>query len=188
MTKNTGDHNSGENNSEVYNSGWHNSGSNNSGISNSGDYNSGSNNSGDRNNGWFNTNQSRMRFFNKLSNYTYDEFRKSGKQPSLSEFKFNVWIGEEKMTDTEKTKNPNYKTTNGCLKTIKHKEAWAIFWKETSEENRQKFLNLPNFDAEIFEEITGVKVNEQNEVVEVTMDEIAEKMGIDIKNLRIKDE
>ncbi len=63
------------------------------------------------------------------------------------------------MTAVEKKENPKAETTEGYLKQFTYKEAWSNFWKETDEENRQKFLNLPNFDAEIFKDITGIEVN-----------------------------
>ena len=71
------------------------------------------------------------------------------------------------MTQEEKKKNPSYKTTGGYLKTLEYKEAWAVFWRKTSEENRQKFLNLPNFDAEIFREITGIDVEDDGKKSEL---------------------
>jgi hypothetical protein len=36
------------------------------------------------------------------------------------------------------------------------------FWNKTDEENKKTFLNLPNFDDEIFKEITGIDVNKNN--------------------------
>lgn len=59
----------------------------------------------------------------------------------------------------EKEDYPTYKTTGGYLKSFEYKEMWAIFWRKTDEENKKKFLNLPNFDAKIFEEVTGINVD-----------------------------
>jgi hypothetical protein len=77
------------------------------------------------------------------------------------------------MTDEEKKSNPAHETCGGYLKTYEYKEAWAGFWKSTSEENRKKFLALPNFDAVIFHEITGLNVGQPNlsgKEVSVTLD------------------
>jgi hypothetical protein len=206
MENNSGDYNSGwfnsgNRNSGDCNSGWFNSGNRNSGNRNSGDYNSGDYNSGwfnsgnrnsgdfnsgDRNSGGFNTDEPKMRMFNKDTDYTYTEFCKARLRPSFQEFDLNTWIREEMMTDKEKEENPSYKTTGGYLKTLKYKEAWAVFWRKTDEKNRQKFLKLPNFDAKIFKEITGVDVD-QPLVKEFTLAEVAEKMGVDVKQLRIKE-
>ncbi len=69
-----------------------------------------------------------------------------------------MWIYASEMTEEEKQKNPSYKTCGGYLKDIPFKEAFQNKWHNWSESNRQAFKDLPNFDAAIFEEITGVKV------------------------------
>ena len=38
------------------------------------------------------------------------------------------------------------------------KEAWELMWDNITNDQKQEFLNLPNFDAKIFEEITGIKI------------------------------
>ena len=81
----------------------------------------------------------------------------------MSNFPLNRWINKEDMTETEKEEISSWKTTGGYLRTLTYKEAWAVFWKETTEKNRQKFLNLPNFDAKIFKEITGIDVNKTDD-------------------------
>ena len=62
------------------------------------------------------------------------------------------------MTDAEKNEHPLYETTGGYLKTYKYKEAWQRSWNKASEKDRAKLFELPNFDAEIFKEITGIDV------------------------------
>ena len=85
------------------------------------------------------------------------------------------------MTEEEKTENPSYKTTEGYLKKVDYKTAWAVFWRETNEENKKKILELPNFDADIFFEITGINVKE--DIEEMTMEEVCKALG---KNVKIK--
>lgn len=152
---NSGDHNTGNWNSGDFNSGYRNSGDFNSGDFNSGNFNSGNWNSGDWNSGDFNTNEPTMRMFNKDTGIKRSEF--TG-WPSMDNFNVSYWIPENMMTEEEKEENPTYKTTGGYTKRVEYKEAWAIFWRKTSEENKQKFLALPNFDAAIFKEITGIDV------------------------------
>jgi len=41
-----------------------------------------------------------------------------------------------------------------------YKEACAEWWEKMSEENKIIVKSIPNFDAKIFEEITGIKENE----------------------------
>ena len=69
------------------------------------------------------------------------------------------WISEDEMTDQEKLENKHFFTTKGYLKRIEYKEAWRKFWEKTDQDNKNKILNLPNFDADIFEDITGIRVN-----------------------------
>ena len=70
-----------------------------------------------------------------------------------------IWVPSEMMSEEEKAENPKWETTEGYLKTIPIKEAWANFWGNLSDKNKAHFYSIPNFDAAIFEEITGIKVN-----------------------------
>jgi hypothetical protein len=156
----TSKNNSGDWNSGYWNSGYWNSGNSNSGNSNSGNRNSGDWNSGNSNSGCFNTNEPYARFFNKPTKIKLSEFYQSDAFPDLSDFPLNRWIDKDDMTKKEKEETSGWETMGGYLKTLNYKEAWKVFWQETTEENRQKFLNLPNFDAKIFKEITGIDVND----------------------------
>lgn len=69
-----------------------------------------------------------------------------------------LWIPANMMSEEEKKANPKYETTEGYLKTITMKEAWANFWHNLSNANKKLFTSLENFDADIFEEITGIKI------------------------------
>ena len=151
--ENTGCNNSGNYNSGNYNSGYYNSGNYNSGYYNSGNYNSGNDNSG-----WFNTNEPKMRLFNKDSEYTYSEFSKkfSFVYPEL---KITDWVSYKDLPKDEQTTDT--KNMDGKLKTLTYKEAWAEYWARASDSDKKWFQNLPNFTPEIFESITGIKVNEE---------------------------
>ena len=155
---NSGDYNSGDYNSGDYNSGNRNSGNYNSGNRNSGYRNSGDYNSGNRNSGLFNTDEPNARLFNKDAGITFTALKQEDSYPDFSGLELVVWVEESMMTEEEKAEYPSYKTTGGFLKEIDYKEMWAIFWRTTSEENRRKVMGLPNFDAGIFEEITGISV------------------------------
>jgi len=164
--RNSGDCNSGDCNSGDCNSGNYNSGYRNSGDCNSGDCNSGYYNSGDYNSGWFNTNEPKMRFFNKDSEYTYTEFNDkfSFVYPDL---KICSWVNYKDLPKDEQ--NTDTKNMNGKLKTLTYKEAWAEYWTRASEEDKKWFQNLPNFTPEIFEEITGIKIGESLVGTEVSV-------------------
>ena len=142
------------NNSGYNNSGHRNSGYNNSGNRNSGNYNSGYGCSTNRETGIFCNSESTINIFNKDSNLKWDEID----HPSTVGLNLTEWINESDMTDTEKKENENFKTTGGYLKTIDYKEAWIKFWSKTPKSNKDKFLNLPNFDSEIFKDITGIEI------------------------------
>jgi hypothetical protein len=155
---NSGYWNSGNCNSGLYNSGNNNSGHWNSGHHNSGDYNSGNCNSGDYNSGYFNTNSpDKIRIFNTWIDMTHEEFNK--KYNIYAELPLNRWVDKDNMTDEEKSSEPGWETTGGYLKTLDYKEACRVWWGENPERHKD-FLSLPNFNAEIFKEITGIDVEQ----------------------------
>lgn len=69
-----------------------------------------------------------------------------------------IWIPWSDMTKEEQEKNPKLEASEGYTKSIPMKEAWANAWGNWTEENRNEFLSLENFDAAIFKEITGITV------------------------------
>ena len=71
---------------------------------------------------------------------------------------FTFWIPFSQMSEEEKKNNPKAETTEGYLKTISHKEGWANMWGNLTAESKKVFLDLPNFDAKKFKEITGIDV------------------------------
>jgi len=155
---NSGYGNSGNLNSGDWNSGYRNSGNLNSGDWNSGNLNSGYGNSTNRSAGIFCSTETTVRMFNKETSFKWDEID----HPHFNEFYLNKWIEESNMTDEEKKADPEFYVKKGYLKIYSWNEAWANFWRDTDEENRQKVLNLPNFNAQVFKEITGIDVNENS--------------------------
>ena len=158
---NSGKGNSGDRNSGDWNSGHRNSGDWNSGHRNSGHRNSGDWNSGDRNSGCFNTDQPKMRFFNKDSDWTYEKWRWSDARYILQNMPFDRidWVETSVMLDEEKDANKAHETIGGFLRKTKvtreDKQKW---WDGLKESEKDAVKALPNFDARIFEEITGIKV------------------------------
>ena len=155
---NSGNKNSGDLNSGSYNSGNYNSGSYNSGDSNSGNYNSGDWNKCDGSNGIFCTEEPTIRIFDKDTDMTLNEFRKSkyGKALRSVKLKLTEWI---EYTEEEMKEDDDKKATKGYLKNYTYKEACANWWSELTEENKEIIMNIPNFDADKFEEITGIKTD-----------------------------
>ena len=167
---NSGNRNSGDWNSGDWNSGNRNSGDCNSGDWNSGDWNSGNRNSGDCNsgdwnktcfsNGCFNTESPKIFLFNKPSDWTYQDWLNSDARYILMDCPSNVlsWIWEDDMTDEEKEQHPEYSVTGGFLKHIEKETGRQMWWDGLSDRKKTIVMNLPNFDKDIFKEITGIDV------------------------------
>ena len=125
----------------------------NSGNRNSGDWNSGNWNSGNRNSGYFNTNEPPVRIFN-----AFTEVKKENIVfPMFLYFDLTVWVSHDTATEEEKTKyKTEIETCGGFLKTLEYKEAFRRAWDKASKEEHKKLLNLPNWNNDIFKEISGI--------------------------------
>ena len=161
--RNSGNRNSGHWNSGYINSGNCNSGDRNSGNMNSGNMNSGNSNSGDWNitnnsSGVFNTKEEKITIFNKPSNITLTEWRKSKAYLLLAKIQTHTWISFSEMSDKEKEEYRTAETTGGYLKVIPVKQSAQIWWEEMSTIDKEIIKSIPNFNADIFEEIIGIKV------------------------------
>jgi hypothetical protein len=62
------------------------------------------------------------------------------------------------MSDKEKIDNKNAFVCEGYLKTLEYKEAWAVAYTTAAKEDVKLLKSLPNFDADVFFEITGIKI------------------------------
>ena len=135
-----------------------NAGNFNTGDCNTGDFNTGNFNTGDCNTGFFCTETPKATLFDQPSDLTHDQVREL--LPYVELPISCQWICKSKMTDQEKKDNPNWDAVGGYLKKINKsiQETFPIWWESTTQENRDKFLNLPNFDAEKFLKCTGVDV------------------------------
>ena len=145
-------------------SGFCNSGDWNSGNCNSGNWNSGNCNSGNWNkcnysNGCFNTEEPKIYLFNKPSDWTYRDWVNSNARYLLNKIPTDVleWVYSESMTDQEKQEHPEHETTGGFLKMIEKSESNQEWWNSLPEHQKNIIKEIPNFDPNIFEEITGIK-------------------------------
>ena len=159
---NSGNRNSGNRNSGDWNSGNCNSGDWNSGNCNSGDWNSGDWNKTSFSNGCFNTVSPKIYMFNKPSDWTLQNWFDSRARYLLNQIDNcpleYVWF--DTMSDEEKAAHPEAKTTGGYLKERTTADNARKWWAGLDAADRNVIFSLPNFDAEIFREITGVDVNE----------------------------
>ena len=146
---------------DLVNTGDENTGNKNTGNSNTGNSNTEDWNITDFSTGCFNTKEEKIRLFNKRSKWTYRDWRCSLARDLMCDCPHTktVWINEKYMTDSEKEENPTWECTGGYLKTInatkEDKQAW---WDNLDDEEQEEIKRLPNFDKEIFKEITGIEV------------------------------
>ena len=140
------------------------------GLCNSGDWNSGNRNSGNRNsgdwnktcfsNGCFNTESPKIFLFNKPSDWTYQDWLNSDARYILMDCPSNVlaWVWDDDMTDEEKEQHPEYSVTGGFLKHIEKETGRQMWWDGLSDRQKDIVMQLPNFNKDIFKEITGITV------------------------------
>lgn len=145
--------NSGKHNSGCYNSGNYNSGDWNSGYCNSGNWNSGNCNSG-----YFNTDKPPVRIFNSFTTVPLEKIA----FPAFLNFSTNVWVTLDKATEREKIiHTEEIKTFGGFLKTLSYKKAFRIAWDCADREDKEKLFKLPNWNNEIFKEISGIDAEKE---------------------------
>ena len=163
---NTGHYNTGSRNTGDYNVGNRNTGRGNTGCHNTGNFNSGNLNTGDWNatsssSGCFCVKEPKILMFDKPSSWTLEDWRNSDAYKILFDApqgQGTEWIDSEKMNETEKAMNPEYEITGGYLKDVTktgNRQAW---WDALKAEDKEKVMNIPNFDAEIFKQCTGIDV------------------------------
>lgn len=164
---NTGYLNTGHNNTGNWNAGPNNTGDLNTGPNNTGDWNTGPNNTGGCNTGgwnscnystgFFNTKERSITIFNKDSGMAYDEFLNSKYHVAIrsSDFVLTEWIP---YTNEEMEDSPIRKCIGGYLKEYTYQEACKNWWNNMSDNNKKIIQEIPNFDKEIFKEITGIEV------------------------------
>jgi hypothetical protein len=100
-----------------------------------------------------------LKFFDKETDMTFEEWRRSDASYLLNQIDFRPteWIYLEDMTDEEKEQHPESKTTGGYLKIRDNTDACIKWWNELSEMRRNIIRSIPNFDADKFFEITGIR-------------------------------
>ena len=155
----TGYGNSGNRNSGDCNSGNRNNGNRNSGNRNSGDWNK-----TDFSNGCFNTVEPKIYLFNKPSSWTYRNWLGSKARYLMKQIQGDIleWVRLRNMTGEEKTAHPEAETTGGYLKKLNNSESAPIWWRGLTDDEKNIILSIPNFDKEIFKEITGIDVDKED--------------------------
>ena len=180
---NTGNYNAGNYNTGNYNTGYRNAGDYNTGNSNTGNYNTGNYNTGNYNTGYFNIDEPRVRIFWKETDMKKEDIV----FPDWLDFNLTEWVYESDMTEEQKNDSDNqyYKTTWWILVEYDYKEAFQKSYNKATIEEQLKVKELPNFDSDIFFEISWIRIDEE-EKTELTLDEIAKKFWVDVNSLKIK--
>lgn len=131
------------------------------GRCNSGNCNSGNWNTTSFSNGCFNTVSPKIYMFNKPTDWTFEQWFNCRARRLLNEIDDcpleYVYLSD--MTDEEKAAHPEAKTTGGYLKGRTTADNARKWWEGLSADDRNVILSLPNFDAAIFKEITGIDVS-----------------------------
>ncbi len=167
--------NTGKDCTGLCNTGNRNTGNRNTGDCNTGDCNTGDCNTGNRNTGdWnrssfnagcFNTEEQKITMFNKPSDWSYRNWLNSDARYLLNQIPKNVveWVYSKDMTDEEKAEHPTHETTGGYLKVLDESECCQLWWDGLNEQQREVIFSLPNFDSDIFEQCTGIKIEKEGE-------------------------
>ncbi|MGN6417762.1 MAG: DUF7666 domain-containing protein [Pseudobacter sp.] len=159
--RNTGDSNTGHSNTGHWNTGDRNTGDRNTGHWNTGDRNTGHSNTGDSNTGAFCTETPPFLLFDQPTAWTLQDFEKSDAfKLMMRDVDTKLWVPDHAMTDEEKAANKGWERAGGFYRDIPFKDAFTNAWHNWSERYRSAFTSLPNFNAEKFEQITGVKVDQ----------------------------
>ena len=72
-----------------------------------------------------------------------------------SDFILTEWV---EYSAEEKAQDETKRLIGGYLKTYSYQEACKNWWANMTDENREIIMSMPNFDANVFKEITGIEV------------------------------
>nr|WP_236873985.1 pentapeptide repeat-containing protein [Clostridioides difficile] len=143
----------------IVNIGHNNTGYGNTGNYNIGNCNSGDWNIGDYNSGVFCTDVPKIRMFNKETDLTYEDWMNSkARHILIKNSNLMEWVYAKNMSEEEKKNNPKYETVGGYLKVFTFEEMCKNMWNSLTDEEKKVIMEIPNFDADIFKEITGIEV------------------------------
>ena len=99
--------------------------------------------------------------FNKPTDWTFEQWFNCRARRLLNEIDDcpleYVYLSD--MTDEEKAAHPEAETTGGYLRKRTTADNARKLWAGLSADDQNVILSLPNFDAAIFKEITGVDVS-----------------------------
>ena len=139
-------------NTGLFNSGDRNSGYRNSGYLNSGDRNSGIFNKTNGSNGVFCNVEPKICIFNIQTDWTLKEFINSKYYDAIMSSDFP-------LTEWEYDNNPAENGVDGKLKVNTYEDACRRWWDGMSQRNKDIIKSIPNFNIDVFCDITGIDKN-----------------------------
>jgi hypothetical protein len=165
----TGDCSTGNCSTGNYSTGNRSTGNCSTGDRSTGDCSTGDCSTSNNSTGHFSTIDGQPSFFDKPFNGTWAEANKLIPYVHLKLGPY--WVDSNEMTEQQKADHPSHEATGGVLLSYAHTyhQAWAIAWAEMDQKTRDRFLNLPNFDAEKFQQITGIDTVAVNKPRNVTV-------------------
>ena len=96
--------------------------------------------------------------FNKKLHKKYEESVRiwnEAEKPECLFFSITEWVALDMMSQSEKEQSPSSSITGGFLKVYDYKEAFTKSVTSASKEERDLIRALPNFNDEVFFEISG---------------------------------
>jgi len=170
--KNNGHRNVGNNNDGDGNTGHGNIGSYNTGKCNNGDFNTGGYNMGEWNTGEMNEGSYNRGSWNK-GNHNFGYFNTSKKKFILLFDK--PYIGSFKtiklpMFFYDVTSEWTHNNLKAVPKNLDFKEMWKQAWEKAPLKEKKEVLDIPNFNNDIFKDITGINAYQELGVEESPFD------------------
>lgn len=155
----TGDHSTGNGSTGKYSTGNRSTGNYSTGNRSTGNRSTGDWSTSDWSTGHFCTIDG-MGFgaFNKIIHEDFStaiEIWSNAEKPHCLFFNLTEWVKSEEMTELEKKKNPTHKKNGGYLRVLDYKESFTKSVVSATKEERDMIRALPNFDDDIFFEISG---------------------------------
>ncbi|WP_418889177.1 DUF7666 domain-containing protein [Peptostreptococcus porci] len=158
---NTGDWNVGNWNTGYWNTGNRNTGNWNTGNSNTGDWNAGNRNIGNSNAGNWNTGNSNTGNLNTGSHNAGDWNATDYSNGCFNTIEAKIYLFNRlsswTMSDWLKSR------ARHILNLMPGSHERQDWWDRLKDDSKKEVLNLPNFDKEIFKQITGIEVEKWNE-------------------------
>ena len=102
--------------------------------------------------------------------------------PEWCNFDLTSFVSIEDMTEKEKEENPSFIDIWGYLKTHEYKEAFKKSYQSYTRKEQLKIKNVIHFDAEIFYQISGIRIDDY--VEEMTFDQVCRELWRTIKIIK----